>query len=338
VGAAGIIGIIVAGGAGRVLELRDDLSATGALPPMFVAVRNVVVLVAVAAYFVAGSASVEARNVFVDNVAGDDRADGMSPQPSIEGGPVRTIARALALALTGDHVHLANTGEPYRESISLSGGNHSGFEISPFTLVGNGAVLDGSRPVPADDWEGVRDNLFRFHPPRGSFPLLFLDGRPAVRVPVDAATSRLPALAEGQWCSHNGFIYFATADGKLPREYPVSFAALPVGITLYHVKNVTVLDLVVQGFYNDGVNAHDGVRNGRLGGLILRGNGRAGLVVAGSSKVSADGCLIGDNGTMQVLVSHYSALSLQLCELLAGSAPVIERRGGRLFIDGEWQD
>jgi hypothetical protein len=111
-----------------------------------------------------------------------------------------------------------------------------------------------------------------------------------------------------------------------------------VGITLYQVKNVAILDLTVQGFRTDGINAHDGVVNARLGGLILRGNGRAGLAVGGSSQVSADGCLLGDNGEEQVLQTGYSALSLQLCELLDASAPKITRRGGHLFIDGVEQE
>ncbi len=71
------------------------------------------------------------------------------------------------------------------------------------------------------------------------------------------------------------------------------------------MKNVAVLDLTVQGFQTDGVNAHDTVKNARLAGLILRGNGRAGLAVGGSSTVEADGCLIGDNGQSQVNLSGY---------------------------------
>jgi hypothetical protein len=295
-----------------------------------------IVLVAVVVFAVV-VAPATAVDLFVNNLGGDDRADGRFANSTIEGGPVRTITRALSLAGPGDHIHIANTGEPYRETVSLSGGDHSGFSVNPFTIIGNGAVLDGSLPVPAGDWENVRDNVFRFRPPRGSHHQLFLAGRPATRRPVEPNSGRLPALLPMEWCSHEGHVYFAAGKGKLPREYPLSYASLPVGITLYHVKHVAVLDLVVQGFHTDGVNAHDGARNVRLGGLILRGNGRAGLAVGGSSQVAADGCLIGDNGTAQVWLSGYSALSLQLCELLEAAAPKIERRGGRLFIDGAMQ-
>src|SRR5690242_11981223 len=104
--------------------------------------------------FCAGSATVAtARDLFVDNLGGDDRANGREPNSSTEAGPVKTIARALALAEPGDRIHLAKNATPYRESISLAGGDHSGFVVSPFTIVGNGATLDGSLPVPARDWE-----------------------------------------------------------------------------------------------------------------------------------------------------------------------------------------
>jgi hypothetical protein len=299
--------------------------------------RFALIVLAVVAVFGVAAPAV-AADLFVDNLAGDDRADGRYPQSSLEGGPVRTITRALALAGPGDHIHIANTGEPYRETVSLSGGDHSGFSVNPFTIFGNGAVLDGSLPVPGGDWESVHDNIYRFRPPRGSHHLLFLAGRPATRKPVEPNSGKLPALLPMEWCSHEGQMYFAVEKGKLPREYALSYAALPVGITLYHVKHVAVLDLVVQGFHTDGVNAHDGARNVRLGGLILRGNGRSGLAVGGSSNVAADGCLIGDNGTAQVWQSGYSALSLQLCELLEATAPKIIRRGGRLFIDGAMQE
>src|SRR5262245_47264223 len=103
--------------------------------------------------FTASSAS--ARDLYVDNAAGDDRANGLERNPSLEGGPVRTISRALELAQPGDLVHLVPNAEPYRETVSLSGGDHSGFGVRPFTIVGNGAVLDGSKPVPYSDWENV---------------------------------------------------------------------------------------------------------------------------------------------------------------------------------------
>lgn len=299
---------------------------------MRVASLTILVLVAVCCH------SAAARDLYVDNAAGDDRNNGLERTSSLEGGPVRTIQHALQIAQPGDLVHLVPNPEPYRETVSLTGGNNSGFSVRPFTIVGNGAVLDGSKPVPASEWQHVRDDLYRFPLPRGGYHRLFLEGRPAVRVPIDESLGRLPELQPREWYSHSGYVYFRTEKDKLPREYALTYAALPVGISLYQVKNVAVLDLTVQGFQTDGVNAHDGVKNARLAGMILRGNGRAGLAVGGSSTVEADGCLIGDNGQSQVNLSGYGTLSLQLCDVLDAAAPKFTRRGGRLFLDGERQE
>ena len=85
-----------------------------------------------------------ARDIFVDNVAGDDRATGHQLRPSPDAtGPIRTISKALHRAQSGDTIVLANTPRPYRESISLVGSCHSGTAQEPFTIRGNGAVLDG---------------------------------------------------------------------------------------------------------------------------------------------------------------------------------------------------
>ena len=47
------------------------------------------------------------RDIFVSNLAGNDRADGRALKPVVRGtGPVRTINRALQLAVAGDRVIL----------------------------------------------------------------------------------------------------------------------------------------------------------------------------------------------------------------------------------------
>jgi len=296
--------------------------------------RRLFASLVLAAAVVAHADATSGRELFVDNIAGDDGNNGRFPTSSTEGGPVRTIGRALEAATPGDRINVAKTDEPYREQLSLSAAKHSGFNVSPLTIIGNGAVLDGTAPVPADGWEIVRKQLFRFRPPRGGYHRLFLAGKPAVQVPVDPATGRLPALEAEQWCSHDGFIYFATKDESLPRDYGLTYAALPTGITLYHVHDVVIVDLIVQGFQRDGVNAADGVRKCRLGGLTLRGNGRAGLVVGGSSQVGCHGLLVGDNGKSQVRVERWATLSLQDCNVLESAAPAIDRIG-RLYVDGQ---
>ena len=90
-----------------------------------------------------------ARDIYVNNVAGDDRFDGTAAvTQGARIGPCRTVTHALELAGKGDRVILAVTGQPYRESITLQAGRHSGFGEHPFEIVGNGAILEGLASVP----------------------------------------------------------------------------------------------------------------------------------------------------------------------------------------------
>src|SRR3990172_3435458 len=122
------------------------------------------------------------RDIHVNNLDGDDSFTGRrAGNLSDWSGPVRSIARALELAVQGDRIVLANSGEPYRESISLAGSRHSGDVLRPLVIEGNGAILDGSAPVPAEAWEHYRGPVFRFRPPGLAHQQLFLGDRPAPR-------------------------------------------------------------------------------------------------------------------------------------------------------------
>src|SRR5262245_14854484 len=91
------------------------------------------------------TSSAVARDIFVDNMLGDDRRGGSVAAPTGDGGgPCQSIAKALRIALPGDRIIVANTGQPYRESITVQGPRHSGSERYPTTIIGNGATLDGT--------------------------------------------------------------------------------------------------------------------------------------------------------------------------------------------------
>jgi hypothetical protein len=275
------------------------------------------------------------REIFVDNVAGDDRFCGNQPIATTDvNGPVRTIGKALRLTLSGDRVVLANTAEPYRECVALQGERHSGSAVKPFILNGNGAILDGSDPVPDDAWIFVLGDIFRFQPPRLAYQQLFIGGKPVVRKNA-SADQPLPELAPLEWCLYNGWIYFCGEPGKIPQQYAPRYAGRQIGITLYKVHDVVIHDLTVQGFQLDGINAHDGVRDGRLLSVTCRGNGRAGVCVAGGSRVELAGCTLGDNGAAQLLLDEYSLTRVYNSLLIPNTAPAIVQHGGtRLYVDG----
>jgi hypothetical protein len=279
------------------------------------------------------AAPATAREIFVDNHAGDDRATGQRPgNTSDKTGPLRTIGKALTLADAGDTVVLTPNNEPYHESFSLVGSRYSG-AVQPFTIRGNGAILDGTLPVQHEAWEPYAGAVFRFQPLLAGEQELYLDGRPAPRVAVAASARRPPPLRAGQWCLCGGLIYFAVEKSKLPADYDLRAAAWQTGITLYHVDRVVISGLVVQGFQCDGISAFNSARDVELTGVTCRGNGRAGITVGGASTVEISGALLGDNGMAQLLTLPCSDTRVRRTQLLSNTAPGWVNRGGRTLFD-----
>jgi hypothetical protein len=278
------------------------------------------------------AAAAPARDIYVNNQLGDDRRAGTSAEPQGEnGGPCRSIAKALRIAQPADRIVIANTGEPYREGITIQGPRHSGTDAFPFVIEGNGAILDGTTSLEGAVWEYVGKDTFRTRPPRMSFQQLFLDNVPAVRKrPVDG---NLPELAPREWFTMDGWIYFRVAAGTLPHAYKLSCCGEQAGITLYEVHDVIVQDLVVRGFQFDGVNCHDNVKRTDLIRITSQENGRSGISIGGASRVRVDTCTAGGNGAAQVRTEGYCTVELVGNTLDAGTAPAVVREGGRVSME-----
>jgi hypothetical protein len=229
---------------------------------------------------------------------------------------MRTVAAALRRSGHGDRVILAANDEPYRESISLSRRN-SGDARYPFTIIGNGAILDGSGPLDGVNWEPGPEGSYRFQPWHKGSQLLFLDGRPLAAAKLGAA------LDELQWRYHASHIYFRPAKDRLPVDYPLARASLPVGITLYQVKHVEISDLTVQGFRLDGINAHDSAFSVTLAGVTARANGRSGFSIGGASRLELVQCTAQENGQAQVRTEGWSHSRLIACTLVEDSSPAL---------------
>ncbi len=276
------------------------------------------------------------RDIFVDNMGGNDTFTGMQRRCSADrSGPVRTIAKALRLAQSGDRIILAKNDEPYRESITLSGARHSGFMDVPFTIEGEGVVLEGAAPVPKGAWEHYKKAVFRFRPPRLHHQQLFIDNVPAVRVCGDPLSASPPKLEKLEWCLHGGYIYFCVEPTTLPDDYNLTHSSLETGITLKNVEKVGIIGLTVQGFQLDGINLHNSAKKVYLGGVTVRGNGRNGITVGGACQVEIDGSTIGNNGRAQILTLPISETAIANSQLFSNTAPGRVNRGGRFFLNGK---
>lgn len=265
---------------------------------------------------------------FVNNQIGHDRNDGRHPQQvGPRSGPVRTIGRALELVQKSDRIVIAETGEPYRECLSLSAANHTGSPNRPLIIEGNGATLDGSFAIPPTAWEHYRGNVFRYRPARLGHQMLFLNDLPAKRQPAGGDPA---ALEELEWQAAGAYVYFRVGEGKLPENYNLRHAVHDVGITLDHVHDLVIVNLTIQGYRLDGINAFDANSDCLLGGLVCRGNGRSGIAVGGASRVTIDSSLLGNNGEAQLLTEGLSVTGLREVELLEETAPGHVQRGGKV--------
>lgn len=294
------------------------------------------------AVFWLASRPAQARDIYVNNLAGDDRFTGAhAGNMPDDTGAVRTLDKALRLAGNGDRIVLAKTTEPYRESIALSGSRHSGTPGQRFILEGSGATLDGSAPIPAKAWEHYRGLVFRCRPSHPNPQQLFLGNRPAPRVFASQITDQPPKLEPLQWCLHRGYLYFAIQPVRLPQEqavlpedYALRCAGQPTGITLLQVEWVAIRNLVIQGFQLDGINAHNSARLVLISSVVSRDNGRSGVNVGGASIVELGGCSLTGNGQAQLLTQPYSETHIEESRLLSSSAPGWVDQGGRVWLDG----
>lgn len=236
---------------------------------------------------------------YVDNENGQDTNSGRTQEIGAQAaGPFRTITRALATAKLGDTIVLAKNASPYREVITFAGSDNSGFPGQPFRLIGNGAVLSGTQEILPGQWQSIGDGIYECRPADGAFQQLYLGARPGQFQSLTRET--LSELQPLGWTLIDGHLYFRAEDGVLPAAYDLHYAAGQTGITLYLVRHVSIENLTVQGFWQDGINAHDNVRDAKVVGVTVRGNGRSGISVGGSSRLDVVSSLIGDNWQNQV--------------------------------------
>lgn len=275
---------------------------------------------------------IPARDFYVNNEFGDDRNDGGSADFASGTGPFRSIQRAVKAAQKGDRIIVAKTAEPYRESITLQGGNNSGTSLTDFQIEGNGAVLDGSTPITAA-WEHVEENLFRVKLDRIKFQILFNESIPADKVLIDDPADLLK-LKPLQYAIFDKQVYFMTEKDRLPDSYDLSCCGKKVGITLYQTQYVAIFDLTIQGFQLDGINCHDLALHSKVFGTTLRGNGRSGISVGGASRLLVGSCVIGNNGKSQIRVEGQSRTTVQQSDLVKNeNAMRIEIVKGHISVD-----
>lgn len=259
------------------------------------------------------AAAIEYR---VNNVVGDDlsQQSAAAVGSGAERRPHRTIQAAIDRARPGDRVFVEKTDQPYREELSVfrCGGS------LPLTIASDGAVLDGTVVAAPGAWRPVGGDVFALRPRRLTHQQLFRTGKPLTRVSLASVAAAESALQPMQWALVGGRLLLRVEPGRLPSDANLRHAGRQTGITLYNVRNVVIEGLVIQGFQQDAVNAHDLVSGCTLRNLELRANGRSGLSAGGASNVLAESCNAYDNGRVQVRAEGYAKVRLARCDLASG--------------------
>lgn len=293
------------------------VSALAALDSRGRSIRPVLCWVAtlLVAWLLVLSGVVRGDIIYVDSRRGDDQNDGQRADPEGASGPVRSLQRAIGLAQRGDEIQLANNGDPYYGGVTLFGERHSGWTHVPFVIAGNGAVLSGAKPVPAGAWQSTAEGYWRVTPWRKTWFQLVRRGEavPEAECPRDAAA--LPEIPEGQWCAWRGAVYYRAPLGENPNQQDFALADDEVGLTLLDVHDVLIRELELRHFRLDGINAHDRCREVLLDRVTSRQNGRAGVAVAGTSRVLMLETQLQENRAHSLLLSELGSAELERCRL-----------------------
>ena len=248
-----------------------------------------------------------AATIYVDNLLGRDICRGTVSEPIDRiSGPVRTLDRAVALAGPSDTIHLANTGRPYAGDLRLFGRRHSGIATLPFRVLGNGAVISGAKPVPSAAWRSV-GGLWQLAPRRKGRFLLLRDGKPLPRhtFPPNGTAPKHETIPDGHWGVWNGKIYYRTIELLDTGVTGLAIATGDCGITLFAVRHVQIENLVVQHWRLDGISAPGLCSDVVLKNVVCRENGRAGLVLSGTSQVRAETLQLTGNLEHSMLIEDY---------------------------------
>lgn len=224
----------------------------------------------VAAVLAAWLTPLSGKTVTVDQQAGDDAHNGTSPQES-----VRTLARAVALLAPGDVLAIVPGSAPYFEALEF--GARGGLPGRPIVVEGNGAVLSGLLPIPAEQWQDRGDGLW-FYPTafrHGSLvPFMVLpDG---TRVP-SAAKADAVAVGQAFWDARG--ILLRCDAGRRPGDLGLRGTLRAAGVALAGASHITVRNLACEYFANDGFNIHGSCQGLFFENIVARHNGDDGFSV-----------------------------------------------------------
>jgi len=190
------------------------------------------------------------RDIYVNAQTGDDANDASAAAP------LATAQKAIAMARSGDTIHLLPEGSILRQMILLAG-------KQGITIDGHGSTLTGADPLPADGWENAGPDLSRRRMPQQDRHLLIVDGKlvrmgrsPSVQKPFPAPDKLQPG--EFAWVpidKAHAWLYVRGPVDKL------QWSARQAGVATSGTnRDITIRNLNCRHALNDGFNIHGDCR------------------------------------------------------------------------------
>jgi hypothetical protein len=249
-----------------------------------------------------------ASKYYVNNVNGSDTYSGQHANTLAGNGPFKTIAKAIRKISPGDTLIIQNSGVPYTENIRIN--NLKCTKNNPIIIDGQMSTLRGSKPLKIEEWKNVGPSLYRKHIVLKENILaryfMVMDGNinrmGRILKGKSAPLKKISNLLPGEWTyvKSEKALYV-----KLPKGTKISKANImePVlrltsGVQISgNCSFVTVRNLAVEFFWNDGFNIHGNCSSIDFTNILARYNGDDGISAHETCFVNVKNYISECNGT-----------------------------------------
>ncbi|HAI11475.1 MAG TPA: hypothetical protein DCM28_07200 [Phycisphaerales bacterium] len=218
-----------------------------------------------------------AATIHVNNVTGKDTHTGQSLDQS-----VKTLQMAVKLLQSGDTLHIANTGQAYRESLIID--RDLGTPDMPLVIEGNGVVLSGLVKLDPAKWTEHSDGVYAYpiQPMPSNWAPVLINGSQVIPIAGDEAS-----MIEGQCVWQKQRLLYKPVTGNTPATLPLEASLIDSGVAIVNSSYITVRNLISERHANDGFNIHGNARGIIFENIVGRYNGD-------------DGCSIHEDGQLLV--------------------------------------
>lgn len=279
-----------------------------------------------------------ASTFYVNNVDGDDRADGRAAEVSRASGPFKTLAKGLSALQPGGRLEIINTGVPYNEKMHFKVGGNEG---APIVIDGNGAVIDLGMCLESANWkqhgkgwilEGVSALNHGADPDQRAAAFW---NEHALRIEAGGQVPQLPYIAINT--EKDRYVFYFQGDAEPPFEGLVLLRPpLSSAVAINGQSNIHIIDLWVRHAGNDGFNIHGREadnkksRNILLERVIAERNGDEGISVHGDGEVRVVDSVVIENGS-----AHGGIADVHDSETVYINTIAMRNSGAGFFFNGK---